>query len=632
MPELSIETQRILDVVTASNCFVLSGGAGSGKTYTLVEAIRALTKLDPSKGLACITYTNAAADEVRERVDSPNLWVSTIHDFLWSNIGRHQKELKQVLYELVESDAPEHKSFAISGGEMTEDGLFGDLREGIQYREYVRIREGIISHDEVLILASRMFEKFPKLCRIVADLHPYIFVDEYQDTSPHVVNLLLDSIRTVASNCVIGFFGDAMQAIYDGSVGSLTDRIQAGQVIEIKKEQNRRNPQSVINLANQLRTDGLVQHPSDDLRAPNMANGRIRDGVARFVYSSSTLSETVRSRLEWEGKEVKELNLTHNLIASQAGFGRLMEVYDGDKVLDFVKRIKDHLKDNAPEFDVQEMTFGEVVDRLQEGKDAKELKRVSPTPGMQEYIDMHPDVFQAACETPYGQISRLFISKDHLLDDTKDAPGESARPRSQRDELMRHLFRIQNCLLAYEDRRYAEFIRLTDTRIRSASDKVTLQEAIEALSNDPAKSIGQVIEEASALGLVRMDDRLTRFQNQKAYVFNRVVDLPFLEFQNLYRYLEGHTPFLTQHKTKGRQYPRVLVILDNGRWGNYNFRYLFEGDGNPTVYERTLKLFYVCCTRAMEELVVFYQSPTHDVIARAKEWFGEENVVNFDAL
>ena len=68
------------------------------------------------------------------------------------------------------------------------------------------------------------------------------------------------------------------------------------------------------------------------------------------------------------------------------------------------------------------------------------------------------------------------------------------------------------------------------------------------------------------------------------------------------------------------------MILDNGNWTKYNFWYLFEGKGTESVRERTRKLFYVCCTRAKENLVVYYDNPTETVIDQAKRWFGKDNV------
>ena len=100
----------------------------------------------------------------------------------------------------------------------------------------------------------------------------------------------------------------------------------------------------------------------------------------------------------------------------------------------------------------------------------------------------------------------------------------------------------------------------------------------------------------------------------------------FQEFQCLFNYLEGYTPFSTQHKIKGAEFDNVLVILDNGNWAKYNFQYLFEENGTDSVRERTLKLFYVCCTRSKENLV-YYHAPTQAVLSKAKVWFGEQNVL-----
>ncbi|MEW6711632.1 MAG: ATP-dependent helicase, partial [Candidatus Riflebacteria bacterium] len=68
-------------------------------------------------------------------------------------------------------------------------------------------------------------------------------------------------------------------------------------------------------------------------------------------------------------------------------------------------------------------------------------------------------------------------------------------------------------------------------------------------------------------------------------------------------------------------------ILDNGGWNNYNFNGFFEKNCSESINNRTSKIFYVCCTRAKENLAVFFQNPSTNVIATAKEWFGENNVV-----
>lgn len=151
------------------------------------------------------------------------------------------------------------------------------------------------------------------------------------------------------------------------------------------------------------------------------------------------------------------------------------------------------------------------------------------------------------------------------------------------------------------------------------------------LSNSGERSIQEIIELANSEGIVRIDDKIERFRIQKKYLYNRVAKVAFSEFQNLYYYLEGFTSFSTQHKTKGLEYDNVLVVLDDGNWSNYDFNYLFGDRQDKTkIVDRTRKLFYVCCTRAKENLAILFPTPSTEAIAKAKIWFGEANMVDLD--
>ena len=182
----------------------------------------------------------------------------------------------------------------------------------------------------------------------------------------------------------------------------------------------------------------------------------------------------------------------------------------------------------------------------------------------------------------------------------------------------------------YQNKKYNEFLKATDFRfkITSIASKRTLKENIESLVNVGDKTIEDVINDANEKGLCLIDDKVIAFKERNEYLYDRIKDVKFSEFQKLYEYLEGKTPFSTQHKTKGTEFDNVLVILDNGGWNNYNFEKMLLGTASESVLKRTQKIFYVCCTRAKESLAVFFHNPNPLVITKAIDWFGKENVIN----
>ncbi len=633
---LEPEVQQIFQSIDDGRNFLLSGGAGSGKTYSLVSVIRQVIAENPTSKVACMTYTNAAVKEIEERVNHKNLNVSTIHDFLWDNIKHFQKELKEAIISLANKE--DDSRISIDEANPIPENYFDILPDGIQYKEFVRLREGIISHDELLIVANYLFEKYPKLSSIVKDKYKFIFIDEYQDTSKAVVDIFLTHFKKSERKNIIGFFGDAMQSIYDDGIGNLNEYKgdDADTVNEVPKKQNRRNPQLVIDLANKLRTDGIAQEPSTDPNAPNMVEGVVKQGTVLFLHSTDGDISKVEKFLEenygWDfnnSKETKELNLTHNLIADKAGFRTLMDIYDRDQILKFKDRIKKYIKDNGIITDFSENTFGEVIQILQQGKSGRELNAVSPTNTMRNFIDGNAELYNSATSLRYSEFSKMYVDKDQLLDDKKQDEDDENKKGSKRDNLIKHLFKIQNNISLYQKKKYNEFLRATDYRfqVTSIAKKKELKENIESLVNVGDKTIEGIINDANEKGICMIDDKLIDFKEKKEYLYNRVKDVKFSEFQKLYEYLEGQTPFSTQHKTKGTEFDNVLVILNNGGWNNYNFGNLFLETDPASVLDRTQKIFYVCCTRAKENLAVFFHNPDAQVIAKAKVWFGDNNVI-----
>jgi DNA helicase-2/ATP-dependent DNA helicase PcrA len=70
------EFHQVMEHINNGDNFLLSGGAGSGKTYSLVQIIREVIEKNPTAKVACMTYTNAAVKQIEERVDHNNLNVT----------------------------------------------------------------------------------------------------------------------------------------------------------------------------------------------------------------------------------------------------------------------------------------------------------------------------------------------------------------------------------------------------------------------------------------------------------------------------------------------------------------------------------------------------------------------------
>ncbi|MDD3012550.1 MAG: AAA family ATPase [Candidatus Gastranaerophilales bacterium] len=527
---------QIKEYIDNNQNFLLSGGAGSGKTYALGEVLEYIYEKSPLASVACMTYTNVAVDEIKERFPYKNLRVSTIHDFLWENIKDYQKNLKIALYNLILKEEEQPKSGIKYKGEtpiMVD--FFND--KVINYKEYKKIEEGIISHDEVLKLSNYMFEHYPLLSGIIKDKYSFILIDEYQDTENQVIQIFLDYLQSKTNKInVIGLFGDSMQSIYDKGIGDIQYYIDNGTVKEILKNDNYRCSKEVISLINKIRNDSIKQEPSLQDDQGNIIN---KNGSVKFIYSSSTNINRIKLSPLFENwdfnnnKETKELYLTHKLIANECGFIDLFDKY---------------------------------------------------------------------------------TNKDRLIGDN-------------RDKLIRHLYKIKEILDLYKDKNYSELVRKINIYISKSSDKKKLKESFDSIEAIINNSIEDIIIKADGLNLIRIDDKLTEFMTEKEELYNAVKTISFRQVISLYEYEYDKTPYSTQHGIKGAEFENVFVVLDNGGWNNYNFKHLFENtEGKESIIKRTQKIFYVCSSRAKNNLVVYSENPSQKMINQAISWFGSDNV------
>ena len=134
MPEAVAQGDELRKTIAACldleepKSFFLYAGAGTGKTRAVVEALdifrdRYGTQFRQSgQKVAVITYTNAACDEIRRRIDfDPIFAVSTIHSFAWEQIRTYHKDISAWLRVHLSTEITElHKKQA--DGEVRNKG------------------------------------------------------------------------------------------------------------------------------------------------------------------------------------------------------------------------------------------------------------------------------------------------------------------------------------------------------------------------------------------------------------------------------------------------------------------------------------------------------------------------------
>lgn len=344
--------QQIFDCINNRESFVLDAGAGSGKTWTLVQALNYVidTKSkelkDNSLKVVCITYTNIAKDEIIERTEHNELiQVSTIHDFLWECIKRFQPALKLKLLELLEEKVAKeqealakHSARAVKAREKSESKILryneairtiNSKTIRINYGNYSNYKEGKFSHDALIVIAEKIFSSYPKIRKIITGTYPIIFVDEYQDTQENTVTILLDYLRGT-HNITLGFFGDKRQQIYSTGIGEIPAKYN---LKLIRKTENYRSSKEVIELLNKMRDDIQQYQPPTN-------NNR---GTIQFFYKSNATEFSAKDFIQqylkgqWQlvsVDEVKILYLTHRFIAKENRYEELYKIHS--KIADVI--------------------------------------------------------------------------------------------------------------------------------------------------------------------------------------------------------------------------------------------------------------------------------------------------------
>ena len=281
-------------VFTPEGPVLLLAGAGSGKTRVLVHRIAYLIEemgVNPWNILA-ITFTNKAAQEMRERVDrivgfgAEQVWVSTFHSTCVRILRRHidrlgfdtnftiydaddQKSVMKEILKQLELDPKKYKEKVFLNAisslkdelispleyQMKVMGDFEKRRIAMVYREYQEAlkKNNALDFDDLICKTVELFKACPEILNQYQERFRYIMVDEYQDTNTaqfELVRLLADRYRNL---CVVG---DDDQSIYKFRGANIRNILDYETVYPeakvIKLEQNYRSTQNILNAANSV--------------------------------------------------------------------------------------------------------------------------------------------------------------------------------------------------------------------------------------------------------------------------------------------------------------------------------------------------------------------------------------------
>ena len=272
---------------------LILAGAGSGKTRVLTHRIAYMIEecgIQPWNILA-ITFTNKAADEMRQRVDNlvemgrEAIWVSTFHSACVRILRRHidylgfdnhfaiydtddQKTVIKEVCRRLNVDTKLFKEKALMGEIssykdrlLTPDDVekeaydFNRRKVASVYREYQAelYKNNALDFDDLIMKTVELFEKHPQVLDYYQERFRYIMVDEYQDTNFaqfRLVSLLAEKYRNL---CVVG---DDDQSIYRFRGADIRNILEFEHIFPdakvIRLEQNYRSTGNILEAANNV--------------------------------------------------------------------------------------------------------------------------------------------------------------------------------------------------------------------------------------------------------------------------------------------------------------------------------------------------------------------------------------------
>ena len=586
---------------------LILAGAGSGKTRVLTHRIAYLIEekeVNPWNILA-ITFTNKAAGEMRERVDSlvgfgaESIWVSTFHSTCVRILRRYiehlgyttsfsiydsddQKTLMKQVFKTLDIDTKQYKERSVLGIiSSAKDKLISpeefllnagqDFRQkkvGEIYREYQNQlkKNNALDFDDLIVKTVELFQNDSQILDYYQERFRYIMVDEYQDTNTAQFKLISLLASKYGNLCVVG---DDDQSIYRFRGADIENILSFEQTFPgarvIKLEQNYRSTQNILDAANSVirhnrgrkeKSLWTANGTGDEILFKQFDDARDEaDYIARQIRDSefSYQDQAVLYRTNAQSRLLEERCIFYNVpyrLVGGVNFYQRKEIKD---ILAYLKTVANGVDD---------LSVLRIINVPKRGIGATSMGRVTmfaSEHGMSLYSALREARMVPGLGKAVEKIGR-FISQ-----------MECFRAMAQSEE-----YSIQDLIEAileetgYEEELKAEGEIEAETRMENIQELINKAAAYEEDSQHPS---------------------LDEFLEQVALV----ADIDNVDSS------EDRVTLMTLHSAKGLEFPKVyLAGMEDG---------LFPGmmavsSDDPTDMEEERRLCYVGITRAKKELVI----------------------------
>ncbi len=586
---------------TGSPLLILAG-AGSGKTRVITYRIARLIREGTSpENILSVTFTNKAASEMRDRVNSlvPEIymtenWIGTFHSICMRLLKRHCAEagLKSgfVIYDRDDQKAVVKEIFKAHDREIKNADIYAllnkisrikqdnqdidDLKQwdsleeheyAVEYEEILN-RRNAVDFDNILTFTVRMLNSNENLRQKYRRQFQHILVDEYQDTNRvqfQLINILAGGKDNI---CVVG---DEDQSIYSWRGATIKNIISFEESFPntkiIKLEQNYRSTETILDAANaviknnvnrkgkRLWTDKaggekiqVIQSYNREEEALTITS-MIRRGRDKYPLREIAVFVRTNAQTRELEKALRKSSIPYKIVGA-------LKFYDRKEVRDLLAYIK---AVNNP-LDVINIT--RIVNTPRRGIGKKSMDEIMRAINMDGY-----DLF-SVCGSP-GLSSRVKSKLSPLVEMLKEIKKEAdgGAPESALENLLLKTGYKQYLEDEFEnpDERWENVLELLND-IREFSEK----------SENP--NFGEYLDEISLLQDIDMLGDSSDAVN-----------------------------VLTLHKAKGLEYEMVIIAgCEEGNTPHKNS----VGDLHKLEEER--RLFYVGMTRARDKLVLSWSKNT----------------------